>query len=191
MSDRKDIGAEQPLLPTLRLLLRPFRPADAELLSCLASARQIADTTISIPHPYALEQAQRFIAGHAEERRRGRAFHYAVVPAAAEDLIGSVELRDIDREHEQAEISFWIGTGNWGEGYATEAVGAVVDDSFTRLGLNRIYAHHMVRNPASGRVLEKIGFVREGLLRQRVRKWGAYEDVVLCALLRRDRVPQR
>ncbi len=49
----------------------------------------------------------------------------------------------------------------------------------------------MVRNPASGRVLEKIGFVREGLLRQRVRKWGVYEDVVLCALLRRDRVPQR
>ena len=60
-----------------------------------------------------------------------------------------------------------------------------------RLGLNRIYAHHMVRNPGSGRVLEKIGFVGEGMLRERVRKWGVYEDVVLCAVLRRERLPER
>ncbi|NET34427.1 MAG: GNAT family N-acetyltransferase [Cyanothece sp. SIO1E1] len=44
--------------------------------------------------------------------------------------------------------------------------------NFEQLGLNRIYAHHMVRNPASGRVLQKLGMVREGIMRQRVRKWG-------------------
>jgi ribosomal-protein-alanine N-acetyltransferase len=62
-----------------------------------------------------------------------------------------------------------------------------------QLGLNRIYAHHMVRNPASGRVLAKVGMKPEGLLRQRVRKWGVFEDVVLLALLREEwaKVPRR
>ena len=58
--------------------------------------------------------------------------------------------------------------------------------AFESLGLNRVYAHHMVRNPASGRVLAKLGMQREGLLRQRVRKNDAFEDVVLCALVRED-----
>jgi RimJ/RimL family protein N-acetyltransferase len=57
---------------------------------------------------------------------------------------------------------------------------------FKELNLNRIYAHHMVRNPASGRVLAKTGMNREGLLRQRVRKWDVFEDVVLLACLRED-----
>jgi RimJ/RimL family protein N-acetyltransferase len=68
----------------------------------------------------------------------------------------------------------------------SEAVGATVGYAFTTLPLNRLYAHHMTRNPASGRVLERNGFQREGVLRQRVRKWGRYEDVALWALLRED-----
>jgi len=58
--------------------------------------------------------------------------------------------------------------------------------AFEDLGLNRLCAYHMVRNPASGKVLQKNGFVQEGLLRQRVRKWGVFEDVALLAILRRD-----
>ncbi len=57
---------------------------------------------------------------------------------------------------------------------------------FEELGRNRIYAHHMVRNPASGHVLEKSGMQREGLLRQRVCKWGKFEDVGILAILRTD-----
>jgi RimJ/RimL family protein N-acetyltransferase len=102
-----------------------------------------------------------------------------------------VSLRSIDREHEEAELSFWIGRPFWGRGYATEAAGAAVDRAFDALGINRIVAHHMVRNPASGRVLAQLGFRQEGLLRERVKKWGIYEDVVLMALLRRDRTAYR
>jgi len=68
----------------------------------------------------------------------------------------------------------------------SEALQAAVRYGFEGLGLNRLYAYHMVRNPASGRVLEKNGFVQEGLLRQRVRKWGRFEDVALWAILRRE-----
>jgi RimJ/RimL family protein N-acetyltransferase len=54
------------------------------------------------------------------------------------------------------------------------------------MDLNRVYAHHMLRNPSSGRVLEKAGFQHEGILRQRVRKWGVYEDVAILAILKAD-----
>ena len=57
---------------------------------------------------------------------------------------------------------------------------------YASLELNRVYAHHMVRNPASGRVLAKLGMYNEGLLRQRVRKWGRFEDVMVYAALRDD-----
>jgi RimJ/RimL family protein N-acetyltransferase len=97
-----------------------------------------------------------------------------------------VGLREIDAEHSQAEMGFWIGVQSWGKGYATEAARRVVRYAFEELKLNRVYAHHMVRNPASGRVLEKVGLKREGLLRQRVRKWGVFEDVVLLAILHDD-----
>src|SRR5262249_53345409 len=98
----------------------------------------------------------------------------------------SVGLRDIDTEHCQAEMGFWVGVEFWGKAYATEASAATLRFGFEQLNLNRIHAHHMVRNPASGRVLEKIGMKREGLLRQRVRKWGVFEDVVSLAILQED-----
>jgi RimJ/RimL family protein N-acetyltransferase len=101
-------------------------------------------------------------------------------------LVGTIGLRDIDAEHSQAELGFWVAVECWGQGYATEAARAVVGFGFGQLGLNRIYAHHMVRNPASGRVLTKVGMKQEGLLRQRVRKWGVFEDVVPMAMLREE-----
>jgi [ribosomal protein S5]-alanine N-acetyltransferase len=103
-----------------------------------------------------------------------------------ESLVGTIGLRDIDVEHSQAELGFWVAVECWGQGYATEASRAVVGFGFGQLGLNRIYAHHMVRNPASGRVLTKVGMKQEGLLRQRVRKWGVFENVVPLATLREE-----
>jgi RimJ/RimL family protein N-acetyltransferase len=86
----------------------------------------------------------------------------------------------------QAELGFWVGKPFWRLGYASEAASAVVQFGFESLGLNRIYAFHMARNPASGKVLEKLGMQREGILRQRVRKWERFEDVVAYAVLRGD-----
>jgi len=73
-----------------------------------------------------------------------------------------------------------------GQGYTTEAARAVVALGFGDLYLNRICAFHMARNPASGRVLAKLGFRQEGCLRQRARKWGIYEDALVWAKLRHD-----
>ena len=175
-----------PTLHTSRLLLGPFHPADADELQRLAGDREIADTTVSIPHPYELDHALAWIGHQRREVVRGRATNFAV-RLTHSALIGCVGLRDIDPEHLQAELGFWIGREWWGQGYGREAAGAVVRFGFERLGLNRICAHHMARNPAAGQVLRHIGMQQEGFLRQRVRKWGVYEDVIVYAILREDR----
>jgi [ribosomal protein S5]-alanine N-acetyltransferase len=172
-------------METDRLHLRPLRRNDAAQLRRLAGERRIADTMISIPHPYPARFAQQQIARARHEYRLGQAAHFAVTLKTKGTLIGAIELRQVEPEHAQAELSLWIG-GPWqGRGYAQEAVGGLVAFGFG-LGLNRLYAYYMSRNPASGRVLRKAGFMQEGLLRQRVRKWGVFEDVVLMALLRQD-----
>ncbi len=176
-----------PTLQTARLRLGAFLVEDAPELQRMAGAREIADTTLSIPHPYELDHALAWIGNQRRESVRGRATNFAIRLLPDGPLIGCAGLRDIDREHVQAELGFWIGRDWWGKGYAREAAAEVLRFGFEDLGLNRIYAHHMARNPAAGQVLLHVGMQREGLLRERVRKWGVYEDVVVYAILREDR----
>ncbi|MHC1769402.1 MAG: GNAT family N-acetyltransferase [Verrucomicrobiia bacterium] len=176
----------KPALKTERLILRPLTLEDAPVVQHLAGRREIADTTISIPHPYSAQQARDWISGHMEARAQLKGMVFGVELTRTNQLIGTIGLREIDQEHLKAEMGFWIGMDWWGNGYATEAARRLIRYGFQELGLNRIYAHHMVRNPASGRVLEKIGMQREGLLRQRVRKWGRFEDVFMLAILSQD-----
>ncbi len=175
-----------PIIRTARLVLGDFEPEDAAELQRLAGDRQIADTTLAIPHPYELDHALAWIGNQRKEAARGRAANFAIRLASDSPIIGCVGLRDIDPEHLQAELGFWIGREWWGHGYAREAAAAVIRFAFDTLGLNRVCAHHMLRNPPAGKVLQYVGMVREGVLRQRVRKWGVYEDVVLYAILRDD-----
>jgi [ribosomal protein S5]-alanine N-acetyltransferase len=177
---------QQPILETERLLLRPLTPDDAVTVARLAGSREIAHTTISIPHPYSENQAREWIMAHTGQFATGKEIVFGVVTGEDAQLIGAVGLREIDAEHSQAELGFWIAVQAWGKGYATEATRRVIRYAFEELKLNRVYAHHMVRNPGSGQVLEKLGMRREGLLRQRVRKWGVFEDVVLMAILHVD-----
>jgi ribosomal-protein-alanine N-acetyltransferase len=72
---------------------------------------------------------------------------------------------------------------HWNAGYATEAARAVVAFGFAQLGLNRVQAYHYSRNPASGRVLVKIGMSHEGHLRRHILKWGVFEDIDLYGIL--------
>jgi RimJ/RimL family protein N-acetyltransferase len=174
------------VLRTPRLVLDALTDADVPALVSLAGDRRIADTMISVPHPLDAAAARQWLDRLRAGAASGTARHWAIRAADTGALVGMATLRAIDREHEEAELSFWIGVASWGRGYATEAAGAVIAHAFTSDGLNRLVAYHMVRNPSSGRVLARLGFRQEGLLRQRVKKWGVYEDVVLAALLRRD-----
>ncbi|MDJ0536714.1 MAG: GNAT family N-acetyltransferase [Xenococcaceae cyanobacterium MO_207.B15] len=175
-----------PILKTSRLILRPLSPNDAISIQNLASDFQIADTTISIPHPYPDGEAERYISKQIAEQQTGHSVTFAIELKAEAKLIGITELREIETEHCVAELSYWLAVKAWGKGYMSEALKPVLSFGFTTLYLNKIYAYHMVRNPASGKVLQKNGFKPEGLLRQRVRKWGVFEDVRLLSILHQD-----
>ncbi len=177
---------EQPVLETSRLRLRPIERSDKSAIQRAAGSRKIADTMISLPHPYPAGEAERYAARQQAAREAGHSVTFTINQKAEGKFCGLVELRDIDREHSQGELSFWLEVEAWGRGYMSEAVKAVVRYGFEHLGLNRLYAYHMLRNPASGGVLKKNAFNQEGLLRQCVRKWGQFEDVALWAILRKD-----
>ena len=175
-----------PRLQTDRLRLRPFVAEDATALAELAGSAAIAETMLDWPHPFSLANARSTIAAQAAVYQSGRAIHFAIERRDRAGLIGGIELSALDNSHRCAELRFWISESEWGQGFATEAAGAALRFGFGDLGLHRIDAMHLVRSEAAGAVLRKNGFAREGILRDRVRKAGRFEDVALCAVLADD-----
>jgi len=181
--------SELPRLATERLILRPFRTADAPAVERFAGAWEVADTTLNIPHPYPAGAAEAWIETHQGAWDAGERLALAISPADAPDnLIGAIGL-SLDAQHARGELGYWISLEMWGRGYATEASHAIIAFGFDVLGLNRIQARHFLRNPASGRVLQKLGMIFEGVQRQAFRRWEKFEDVAVYAILAGDRVP--
>jgi RimJ/RimL family protein N-acetyltransferase len=177
-----DAAPPQPTLDTPRLVLRPMVPADGPRVRELAGDWAIADTTAVVPHPYPEGGGEAWIAMHPAAWSAGTSVTYAVVLRAGDLLIGVMGLV-IRRGRESGELGYWIGKPYWARGYATEAAAAVLDLAFGPLGLHRVEATHFTRNPASGRVMEKLGMRLEGVFRDAFLKWGRYEDVAQRAIL--------
>jgi [ribosomal protein S5]-alanine N-acetyltransferase len=175
-----------PTLETTRLRLRPFTAEDSAEIQRLAGDRAIADTTISIPHPYPDGAAKQWVATHEELFKEGKELQLAIERKEDKRLIGAIGLVNIEQNH-QAELGYWVGRAYWNKGYATEAAESLVRYALSELHLNRVHATHLARNPASGRVLEKIGMTHEGRRRQHILKWGKGEDIVLLGILKEDR----
>jgi RimJ/RimL family protein N-acetyltransferase len=173
--------APQELL-TPRLLLRSFKSEDVPAIVRLAGVKEIAATTLNIPHPYAEDDARSFLAKANEDFRVGHSVSFAISILPEHELCGAVGLHIADA-HRRAELGYWIGVPFWGKGFATEAASASVAFGFETLHLHRIYAHHFSGNTASQRVLEKIGMRHEGRSRQHIRKWDRYVDVENYGLL--------
>jgi RimJ/RimL family protein N-acetyltransferase len=173
---------DQPTLQTDRLTLRPFRATDAGDVQRLAGAREVADTTLHIPHPYPDGAAEAWIGTHAEQWSAQQDVVFAITLRATGELIGAIALK-LEMVLTQAEIGYWIGVDHWGRGYCTEAATAVAQFGFETLALHRVHSRHFLRNPASGRVMQKLGMRQEGLQRAAMRRWETFEDVVLYGIL--------
>jgi RimJ/RimL family protein N-acetyltransferase len=148
---------------TPRLLLRPGFPEDARALAVRLDDKAIARNLAVVPWPYTLRDAEAFLASPRDpvlpsflifERTEG-----------APRLVGSCGLGR--RASGAVELGYWIGKPFWGRGIATEAGLALVDIA-RALGLHQVEASHFVDNPASGRVLEKLGFESTGLIAPRM-----------------------
>lgn len=172
-----------PTLRTARLVLRPFSPADAAAVHRAVALRDVAAMTASIPHPYPDGAALAWIEAQPAAFARGESVLFAVT--AAESVVGAVGLQ-IEAAHAKAELGYWIAKPQWGKGYATEAARAAVRFGFETLHLERIHARVMTANRASARVLAKLGFAREGVLRRDLFRLGAFVDCEVWSLLREE-----
>jgi ribosomal-protein-alanine N-acetyltransferase len=174
----------QPTLRTDRLLLRPFRLSDAADVQRLAGDPAIAATTLNVPHPYRDGMAESWISSHEPAWNARRAVAYAIT-TPEDEVRGAISLQLLPSQH-RGELGYWIGKPFWGAGIATEAARCLVDFAFTQLDVHRVHATHLVRNPPSGRVMQKIGMVQEGVLREHVLKDGKFEDIATYGILRSE-----
>ena len=178
---------EQPTLKTDRLILNSFTLEDAPEIQSIHSDKLIASTT-RLPYPYKLKHAIEWIQTHNTSYRKGKSVIYAIRYKNTLDLIGCISIV-IDQASDRGELGYWIRENAWNKGYCTEAGQAIIPFGFEHLNLNKIVADHMTRNPVSGKVLKKLGFKNEGILKQEFKKWDVYEDIAVYGLCRADYRP--
>lgn len=168
------------IIKTDRLILRPFSFVDVEDVLSYASDPEWA-RFLPVPQPYTRADAEKFVAGQVLQDRKTRA-SWAIEHAGS--VIGGIDIR-FDFDHRVGELGYSIARCFWSKGLTTEAAGAVIDESFSAYpDLNRIRASADERNVGSLRVMEKLGMVREGVLRQDQYLRGAFRNMVWCGLLR-------
>lgn len=175
-------------LPTLdgeRIVLRHPRGADLDDLYALFAS---ADVTRYWSHgPWqARHQAEAYLRDIHAGAASGQLLQWAITLRGEDRLIGTVTLYAFAREHARCEIGFALHPSHWGRGLAREAVSTVLAHAIHALGIQRIKADADPDNAASLRLLESLGFRREGHARERYRLGGNTQDSVLLGLLARE-----
>jgi RimJ/RimL family protein N-acetyltransferase len=156
--------ATRPVLETERLILRAPGLADAPMIARLVNDRRIAENTTRIPHPYRLADAEDWITlANADARDQT----LLITLRDSSTVIGACSLEWRGGPH--PEIGYWLGVPYWGQGYATEAVQTLIDQSFSDLGNEEVEGGARPINAASRRVLEKCGFQWTGVGLYRIR----------------------
>jgi RimJ/RimL family protein N-acetyltransferase len=165
---------------TERLLLRPGWAEDAPALFQAIADEGIIRNLSSPPWPYELANAEAFLA--TERSASEASFLVFRRTRGAPELIGAAGIGC--RPDGEMELGYWIARAHWGLGYATEAARAVVDIARDGLRLRRLSAGHFTDNPASGRVLGKIGFKPTGIVAPRYS--AGRREAAPCRLFRMD-----
>ncbi|MCA0178826.1 MAG: GNAT family N-acetyltransferase [Actinobacteria bacterium] len=180
-----------PTLHTHRLHLRPVEARDAEPLLALMSDVEVMRFWDSPPWQE-LGQAERFAQRSASMADDGSGVRLTIERADDEAFLGWCAVGGYDEDFRLATVTYVLSRHAWGHGYATEAMAAVVDWAYQNLDLNRLQTEVDTRNPPSARVLEKLGFTREGTLRENCIVDGDVSDSWIYGLIASDReVPGR
>jgi ribosomal-protein-serine acetyltransferase len=165
--------------------LRTYDPSDAESL-CEAARESVTEVFPWLPwchEQYSLEEAMAWIRSRALLRAEGNEYHFAIVGAARE-LLGGCGVNQINRIHRFGNLGYWVRTSATGRGIATEAVRQLAEFVFRDTDLVRLEILCATANERSQRVAERVGAVREGVLRQRLLLHGQAVDAVMYSLVR-------
>jgi [ribosomal protein S5]-alanine N-acetyltransferase len=174
-----------PTLHTARLRLRPFKDADANALFALHSNAHVLRYWDAPPWTERA-RAERFITACQQMADEGTGTRLAMDRVSDGAFIGWCSLTRWNPDYRSASMGYCLDDAAWGRGYAKEAARALLQWAFNALDLNRVQAETDTRNVASARVLEKLGFLREGTLREDCTVNGEVSDSWVYGLLRRD-----
>jgi RimJ/RimL family protein N-acetyltransferase len=172
-----------PRLETERLVLDEITVEDIPQIVIYLQDKVFSDYTSNIPYPYRKEDAEFWLTLSAEAFKNRKGFTFAIRDKTGK-LLGAIGLHD--EGSDKAELGYWIGIPNWNNGYVTEAAKAIIDYGFRELNFNKIYATYFPHNPASGKVMDKIGMKKEALLKQHLKKDGKYYDIPMCSIFKED-----
>lgn len=173
-------------IKTSQLLLN--LPTEKDLVDFLAqinSTDEYSKNLFNIPYPFPKENALKWLQNSAQGIESGETIRFAIREKEVGKLIGTIGLH-LNKEHQKAELGYWLGKNFWRKGYLTEALKAVLEFGFKELNLNKIYATHFLFNPNSGKVMLKAGMKFEGLQKQEYLQHGEFLDVNRYSLLKQD-----
>jgi [ribosomal protein S5]-alanine N-acetyltransferase len=176
---------QTPTIHTPRLLLRPFTTGDTEAIYALMSNTHVLRYWDAPPW-HDPSRADRFITHSAEMAQEDSGIRLAIERTSDGAFIGWCSIMNWDPNYHIAMIGYCLSDSAWGQGFATEAARAALQWAFDTLNLNRVQSGADTRNRASERVLEKLGFVREGTLRESCIVNGEVSDDSVYGLLRRE-----
>lgn len=176
------------ILTTERLRLRPLSYDDAEMLFSIFSDQEVM-RYFNTPPWATLDEAQDIIKSSLGKMEREESITLGVVLKETNELIGKCMLFNHEPESKRAELGFGIARQHWGNGYIPEACETLLQYGFDSLGLRRVEAEIDPENIASAKTLDRLGFIKEGWLRQRWEVNGVVSDSVLYGLLTSDRRP--
>lgn len=182
MSDLPAPAAAPPIVRTRRLVLRPLGPADADAVFRMFSDPQVMRYWSHVPYTDPAE-ARDYIERSRTLPEDESFIQWCVARAEDDSMIGTCTLFRIEPAHRRAEIGYGLTREAWGQGYMTEALEAAIGYAFESLGLHRLEADVDPRNGASLRLLERLGFRREGTMRERWRVGGEVSDTAFFGLL--------
>ena len=175
-----------PTLETPRLTLRKLRMRDAEDVYSWSRDPDVARYVLWTAHQN-VRETRDYIRYVRSLYRRGLPSSWGIELKETGRVIGTMGVMAWIPEYRVAEVGYSLGKKWWRQGYAAEALSALMDLMFDEMRINRVEGQCDVRNPASARVMEKCGMKREGLLRQRIRNKGETVDVLLYAAIAADR----
>lgn len=166
-----------PVIETKRLRLRLPAAKDIPRMVEYANHPQVSKMTLNIPHPYHEKDAISWINMANQGFEDKDHFVFSICKLAEDQFMGGIGLR-INTRFNRAELGFWIGEPFWNNGYVSEATEKVLQFGFEQIGLQKIYATHLVENPASGKVMMKNGMIKEGKLVDHLKKNDKYYTVI-------------
>ncbi|MBE5810789.1 MAG: GNAT family N-acetyltransferase [Clostridiales bacterium] len=177
--------ARLPVIDTPRLILRKMRMSDAPDVYRYAKDPEVARHVLWEAHQSVWE-TRAYIRYLLWQYRSGLPGSWAIELKETGRVVGTIGYMSYNADNATVEVGYSLAREQWGKGLMTEALTAVIAETFRALDMHRIEAMHFTDNPASGRVMEKCGMTHEGHLRERVCCKGTFRDVEMWGMLRKD-----